>query len=159
MIARLNSDTLQDQRMTQEEAKEQKKSTRFLKKGKKAPSPKFTRTKSGAVISHTKLMEIPQQRSLSPPPNLTQSLPRSHYPPPPSSDPLTLTHHGNQVVKPRSDQGSVTSDDGHHFSDSGSMVSNSSSTRGVSNRKPPLSPTTHVLIVEDQSHSSTETYV
>ncbi len=57
----------------------------------------------------------------------------------------------HQKLKPRhsSDQGSV-------ISDSSSIISNTSS-RASSQRQPPLSPTTHVLVVEE--NQSSETYV
>lgn len=75
---------------------------------------------------------------------------------PASNYPWKTVHQKPRARHP-SDQGSVVSDDGQHFSDCSSMVSNTSSARGAaSQRRPPLSPTTHVLVVEEQS---SETYV
>ena len=67
--------------------------------------------------------------------------------------------HSHQRVKPKlsSDQGSVISEDGQHFSDTSSVVSSTSSARGFSTQRQPLSPTTHVLVVEEQQ--SSESYV
>lgn len=97
MIARLNADTLQDQRILSPEDELSKKNLpKTGKKAKKTPSPKsspkFTRTKSGAAISEKHMSDTTQQqRSLSPPPTLTKSLPPRRYPPPPSSDPPNLS--------------------------------------------------------------------
>ena len=97
-IARLSSDTLVDQRTAQEETKVKKSPKLFKHKPKskgaspKQASPRFTRTKSGATVSHTIPAPIPQTRSLSPPPNLTGSLPpRAYFPPPPASDPPNMS--------------------------------------------------------------------
>lgn len=84
MIARLSSDTLQDQRTQELSPKDSKKNKKL--------SPKFSRTKSGNAIS-TKLKVSLPPRSLSPPVVMTQTRPPQRYPPPPSSDPPNLFHH------------------------------------------------------------------
>lgn len=104
MIARLNADTLQDQRINTEATspspkpspKPQKKSSPSLrlKKPNKSPSPKFSRTKSGAAIPSKKEVDVTRQ-AYSPPPSLHQN-PHQRYPPAPASDPPTLpSHHLN----------------------------------------------------------------
>lgn len=56
--------------------------------------------------------------------------------------------------RPTRGPGSTVSSDGHQFSDSESMAS-SGCHSNASAKRVPLSPTTHVLVVEDQQHSET----
>ena len=100
MIARLNADTLQDQRTVTQPSSPSPKSSKKgspslrLKIGKS--SPKFSRTKSGAAIPSKKEVDDVPRRAFSPPPFLHQN----RYPPGPGSEPPNLplqvqNHHGN----------------------------------------------------------------
>lgn len=85
MIARLSSDTLLDQRISDDQPKRNS-----LKKGKS----KFSRTKSGNAISENQLKHnytMTPPRSYSPPAVMSQSLHPHRYHIPPSSDPPTLS--------------------------------------------------------------------
>ena len=84
MIARLNVDTLEDQRMHSPDPPKESPPS-----GKKK-SPRFSRTKSGSAIPNNK-KKLDIRRSLSPNPKLSRSQQDLNQPPSPSSEPPTLT--------------------------------------------------------------------
>ena len=94
MIARLNADTLQDQRTNTQPSSPSPKSSKKgspslrLKFGKSS-SPKFSRTKSGAAIPSSKEVNDTPRRAFSPPPSLHQH----RYLAAPPSEPSNLLPH------------------------------------------------------------------